>query len=653
MFNRRTFLSTLAAGSLTVKARAGVDLIRSARSGPWSAASTWENNRVPGQGATVQILSGHAVLYDQISAYPVRMVHVLGNLKFAGDRDTMLDVGLLKIGGDSSEDGFNCTMNHSGPRPVLEVGSPENPISASRTARIRLVYFDGADKESLPSIVCCGGRMDFHGAPLSRTWLKLGAPASKGDTEITLAEPVTGWRVGDRIILTATTRQNKAAKTYRNSVRDNTQTEERVIQAVQGAKIVVDQPLVFNHTCDGLYRGDVANLSRNVIVESADPSVARGHTMYHHGSAGSVSYAEFRRLGKEGVLGRYSMHFHRLGDSMRGSSVIGASIWDSGNRWITVHGTDFLVVRDCVGYNSMGHGFFLEDGTEQYNVFDRNIAVQARIAKRLPDQVLPYDYNDGAGFWWANSRNTFTRNVAAECDEYGFRFDVVKSAKFDPVLTIREPDGKESARDIRTLPFVRFEDNESHCQRRHSFNLGGLDTFLEGGCGEVGPDEKHPFILRNSRSWNSHWAFHTKAPCVMVENFDIHNVEYGIWKQNFDRHAYRGLNITEAKISVIFDSKGTQPVEAIFPKPLSPVDDVAPITVITRVSRAPNGKIVVRGTTQDVAAIKRVQLNGVDVKAVQPNFAEWEATVPAGAKLTVRAEDYAGNVTTTERKVDA
>ena len=66
---------------------------------------------------------------------------------------------------------------------------------------------------------------------------------------------------------------------------------------------------------------------------------------------------------------------------MRGSSVVGASIWDSGNRWITIHGTNYLVVRDCVGYQSVGHGFFLEDGTEVYNVLDRNLAVQAYVAQ--------------------------------------------------------------------------------------------------------------------------------------------------------------------------------------------------------------------------------------------------------------------------------
>ena len=115
------------------------------------------------------------------------------------------------------------------------------------------------------------------------------------------------------------------------------------------------------------------------------------------------------------MLGRYSLHFHLVGDTMRGSSVIGASIWDSGNRWLTIHGTNYLVVRDCVGYQSIGHGFFLEDGTEVYNVLDRNLAVQAFTGKPLPKQVLPFDQNDGAGFWWANSSRNTACGIRCTC----------------------------------------------------------------------------------------------------------------------------------------------------------------------------------------------------------------------------------------------
>src|SRR5690349_5883378 len=152
---------------------------------------------------------------------------------------------------------------------------------------------------------------------------------------------------------------------------------------------------------------------------------------------------------------------------------------------------------------------YCQDGSEVFNVFDRNLAVQAFAGKPLPEQFLPFDHNDGAGFWWANSRNTFTRNVAVECDRYGFRFEATPLATTDTALkvdqpedtpetfdlhrAIRQPDGSRQNVDIRTLPFVRFEGNEAHSQL-YGINLG------EGVRG-VGPDARHPFILRNTRLW--------------------------------------------------------------------------------------------------------------------------------------------------------
>src|SRR5205823_4366603 len=114
----------------------------------------------------------------------IRAIHVAGTLRFAPDRDTRLDVGLIKIqaGDDASENGFDREAHMppadaGAPRPALEVGTPTDPIPADHTALIRLVAIDGMDLDSCPAIVCCGGRMDFHGAPLGRTWVKLGRAA--------------------------------------------------------------------------------------------------------------------------------------------------------------------------------------------------------------------------------------------------------------------------------------------------------------------------------------------------------------------------------------------------------------------------------------------------------------------------------------------
>jgi hypothetical protein len=673
------------------------------------------------------------VLYETVSDEPVRSIHVAGTLRFDPDRDTRLVVGLIKIqaGDDASENGFDCDAHApkrdpDAPRPTLEVGIAARPIPAGRSAVIRLAAIEGMDPQTCPAIVCCGGRMDLHGAPMGRTWVKLGKTTRAGDAVVTLAEPVPGWRVGDRVIVTATQRLRRERGTLRAGQGAESMTaftEERVIRALDGTTLTLDRALDQDHRGEGAYRGEVADLSRNVVIESADPARGRGHTMYHRGSAGSIGYAEFRHLGKEGALGKYSLHFHIAGDTMRGSSVIGTSFWDSGNRWVTIHGTSYLVVRDCVGYRSVGHGFYLEDGTEVDNVLDRNLAVQAFIGKPLPSQNLPFDNNGGAGFWWANSRNTFTRNVAVECDRYGFKFEATPlnvplmglhvlpdedaPDSFDLRLPVRRPDGTEAAVDIRTLPFVRFEDNEAHSQL-YGINLG---ERVRG----IGPDDRHPFVLRNTRLWNNFWGFRPGSPSVLVDGMDIYNGRYGLYRPVFDRHAYDRLTIAQVENPQAFargdwprgfdvpgpsDSaprrigspaprqrptgpargearKGAEfvkrplPIRAglgppamnplieepqyavvkasseAFPSPLDPVDDLPPATVITHVLVAEPGRLIVRGTTSDGGAVRRVSVNGQEARALRPDFAEWEVNLAAPEReleLIASAEDAAGNV---------
>jgi hypothetical protein len=511
-------------------------VIRSAKSGNWSSADTWLGDRIPGEGDRVHVLGAHTVTYDVASDAVIRAINVAGTLTFARDRSTRLNVGLIKIEATDafSEDGFDCTAHFDDvdpalPRATLEVGSPLTPMPAQHTALIRLHHVEGLDPQSCPAIVCCGGRMDFHGAPLSRTWVKLGATANKGDATVTLGEEVTGWRVGDQVVLTST-----AFADHKEG-----RSEPRGITTIGDLKLTLDQPLDHEHLGEGDFRGEVANLSRNVVVESADPEGVRGHTMYHRGSAGSISYAEFRHLGKKDTLGRYSLHFHLVGETMRGSYVIGASIWDSHNRWLTIHGTNYLVVRDCVGFRSVGHGFFLEDGTEVFNILDRNLAIAARRGKRLPKQVLPFDANDGAGFWWACSLNSFTNNVAADCGQYGFRFEATPSSSFDIASPeIMQPDGTLRKTDIRTLPFIRFEGNEVHS----TYGLYGVN--LGEGVRGIGPDVRHPFVMRNTKIWNVHYGLRPQSPSLLVENLAIQS-HYGVYHPNFDNHVYRNVTIRQ------------------------------------------------------------------------------------------------------------
>ena len=544
--------------------------VRTVRDGNWSDKKTWQDGRMPRGNDRVLVSRGTTVVYDVVEKEVLRLVQVVGTLRFARDRDTELNAALVKVQDSDtcSEDGFACDLPgvnlagepqiaRPGEMPTLEIGTLESPLPREHTARIRLHYLEGFDKEDAPALVCCSARLELHGAPLSRTWVKLGATAHPGDVSVTLDEGVTGWRVGDELIVTGSKRVPR-----RGSYRDGNSvmgTEERRIAGIDGKTLQLDKPLEQEHYGTGEFRSEVANLSRNVIIESADPAGVRGHTMYHAYSRGGISYARFAHLGKERVLGRYPIHFHLVGDTMRGSQVLGAAIVDSHNRWVTIHGTEYLVVRDCVGYQSVGHGFFMEDGTEVYNLLDRNLGVQAYRAKSLPKQILVFDQNDGAAFWWANGRNTIVRNVACENDQYGYRYDMQHSKYFNSTLDVRMPDGKTRKVDVRTIPNWRFEDNESHTE-----GVAGMVVACNGGSQPdtpiydqkmldrikaidwTGPDRQHPHIVRNFKIWEAHYAFRPQSPSMLIDGLRIHRVAYGVYRPAFDNQVYRNVHLTRA-----------------------------------------------------------------------------------------------------------
>ena len=525
--------------------------------------------------------------------------------------------------------------------------------------------------------------MELHGAPLKRTWIKLAREAYRNEPIILVEHAaVADWKVGDHVVITGTTRQfgykdTRTVQRRRASLDGGAHDPGH--QEVRRGRPGPDDARPARSSSTTAPTATIAPRSPTSPATSSSsrptPDGIRGHTMYHRNSSGSISYAEFRHLGKEGVLGKYSLHFHLAGDTMRGSSVVGASIWDSNNRWITIHGTNYLVVRDCVGYKSVGHGFFLEDGTETRNILDRNLAVMALRGKPLPDQVLPYDKNLGSGFWWANSLNAFTNNVAAECDQDGFRFEVFAGAGFDPTLPVLQPDGTSKPVDIRTLPFLRFEKNEAHCMRFFGLNLGG---FNDGGVpaypGEkaptsvvpaasravtrrekiedvdgIGPDPRHPFLIRDYLAWDT--------PLGLPRRL-------AVGPRRGDgplRLAIRDLAERDRPPRICEPAHGQDHLEGHLLPPPRPCQ--APtrspssarwMTCRRRPSSPgswrstapiPRGESWSAARAATITRSSRVVVNDREARPTRANFAEWEVEIDAPRREIVAfAEDQAGNV---------
>src|SRR5215470_17739485 len=126
-------------------------------------------------------------------------------------------------------------------------------------------------------------------------------------------------------------------------------------------------------------------------TSGADPNTNEcyfgGHTIFRQGFAAvQVQGVEFFQLGQGGRIGHYPVHFHHARKTQDAQSsrpptyVMDSSVWDSMTRWIVLHGTHDVTLARNVGYKSIGHGFYLEDGSEINNKLLANLGVLARGA---------------------------------------------------------------------------------------------------------------------------------------------------------------------------------------------------------------------------------------------------------------------------------
>ena len=108
-----------------------------------------------------------------------------------------------------------------------------------------------------------------------------------------------------------------------------------------------------------------------------------------------------------------------------------SSVSESMTRWFVIHATQGVTLQRNVGWKSIGHGYFLEDGVETDNRFYSNIGIFARPAivsptinpRNIPgimasnvdggDVRFLSDVRAPTVFWISNGWNDFVGNMAA------------------------------------------------------------------------------------------------------------------------------------------------------------------------------------------------------------------------------------------------
>ncbi len=137
------------------------------------------------------------------------------------------------------------------------------------------------------------------------------------------------------------------------------------------------------------------------------------------------------------------------------------------------------------------------------------------LGKRLPKQVLPFDGNEGAGFWWANSLNTFTRNVACENDRYGFRFEATPAQ-------LAEADAAHSAARRHAQAGRHPHAAVRPLRRQRSRTAKGCTASTSA---KASTASVRTLGIRSSSAtlkiWDVHYAFRPQSPSLLVEDLTI------------------------------------------------------------------------------------------------------------------------------------
>jgi|LNAP01.1.fsa_nt_gb hypothetical protein len=170
-----------------------------------------------------------------------------------------------------------------------------------------------------------------------------------------------------------------------------------------------------------------------------------------------ISGVEFVQMGQGGRLGHYPVHFHMARKTPYYTYVKDSSVNESMTRWFVIHSTQGVTLARNVGYKSIGHGYYLEDGTEADNNFYSNIGIFARAAvnnrqndRKVPGILVentdpakiglkypafPYrsDSEHPTVFWITNGWNNFIGNMAAGAGACGAAYWFVPASNRDHI----------------------------------------------------------------------------------------------------------------------------------------------------------------------------------------------------------------------------
>ncbi|XP_027137144.1 cell migration-inducing and hyaluronan-binding protein [Larimichthys crocea] len=436
--------------------------------------------------------------------------------------------------------------------------------------------------------LCRNYRVRFLCGKLVRPQASISIDILSNSSILELADQPEGWRSGDRVVVASTDYSMHQAEEF-TLLPCPTCTSNQI--KVQGKA----QFIHIGEEVDGVdMRAEVGLLSRNILFHGEmepgcygneackffDFDTFGGHLKVERGfRAVHISGVELQHMGQQ-TMGHYPVHFHMNGDvDERGgynppTSVSDLSIHHSFSRCVTIHASNGLLVKDVVGYDTLGHCFFTEDGPEERNTFDHCLGLMVRAGTLLPsdrDSKMCRDITDGAypgyvanprqdcsatsTFWIANPNNNLINCAAAGSEETGFWF-IFHHVPTGPSEGLYSPGYTEHT------PMGQFINNRAHSNYRAGMILdNGVKTT------QANNKDKRPFLSLVGARYGPHQdadPFKPRVPALIHHFVAYKNQDHGAWLRGGDvwlddcQFADNGIGLTLASGGTFPDDDGSR-----------------------------------------------------------------------------------------------
>ncbi|KAM4676365.1 cell surface hyaluronidase CEMIP2-like isoform 1-T2 [Discoglossus pictus] len=420
-------------------------------------------------------------------------------------------------------------------------------------------------------------------------WIK-GVPRNGFRVEVsrgiilTLVDDVTSWLPGNRVVIASTDYSMHQAEEF------------NLLQCPEckSNQVKIDGSPLYTHigeVIDGIdMRAEVGLLTRNIVVkgEMEESCYGQNHCQFFnydtfggqikiqgHFTSVHLSGLEVKNMGQQ-LLGSYPVHFHMTGavDEEGGYNpptyIDNLAIHHCFSRCVAIHGTHGLLVKDTVGYDTLGHCFFLEDGVEQRNTFYHNLGLLTK-----PGTILPTDRSEAmclamrdnvygdyipvpstdcmavSTFWIANPNNNLIGNAAGGAQDVGiwFIFHRVPSGLSE---------GKYAEGESEFTPLGTFYNNRVHSNFKAGLFIGkGIKTTV------ANTENPREYLTVDNARFRPHQdsdPAKPRVPAIIDGLIAFKNNDHGAWARGGDIF-FRNSGFSDNGIGLTLASDGTFPTD--------------------------------------------------------------------------------------------